>query len=261
MNIKYCSPSYHRATGVTILDYLPQKVMLYVSPEDYPQYVKAIGSDKNIVVVPEGVQGKGKAHVMNWILDNEWEESTDALIILDDDIECVCAHTRPGQKLVDYPKTEEEFYELCENYALLCKEWGFGMFGYNYTSDPLVYREFSPFRTLSYIDGGCQGFVKNKLRYDERLTVKEDVDMFLQNVKEYRGALRIDRYYLKKKSFEGEGGSNEFRKDGVEKEQFQMMQRKWGADIVRPNRPKGIKADGIRAKGGAIKINLPIGGI
>lgn len=262
MKIKYCIPSYHRPDGVTTLDYIPKKGILYVSPEDYPDYIEAMPQHRErIVMVPEGVQGKGKAHVMNWLLDNVWDDDTDAMIFIDDDVDCIMAHTKHIDGRKDYEKTEDEFYFLCENFSRMALEWGLGMWGFHFTPDPMSYHEYAPFRTLSYLDGGIQGFVKNELRYDEVLTVKEDVDMFLQNVQRFHGAMRIDRYYLKKKSFEGKGGSQEFRKENVEKEQFQMMQRKWGSDIIRPNKPKGNKTSGIRGEGGAIKLNIPIKGV
>ena len=72
MNIKYVSPSYKRASKCSILKYL-SKVVVYVSPEEYDGYIKHNkGKEKQIVKVPKGVQGKGKGHCLNWILDNVW---------------------------------------------------------------------------------------------------------------------------------------------------------------------------------------------
>ena len=95
----------------------------------------------------------------------------------------------------------------------------------------------------------------------EELTVKEDVDMFLQQLQKYHKALRVDKYYWKKKSFEGVGGSQEFRNEDSEKEQFKLMQKKWGSNIIRPNRPRAKKNSSIRSYGGAIKLNIPLKGI
>ena len=259
MNIKYCVPSYNRPGGVTILGYLKQ-AKVYVSPQDYPRYIQCNPQYvDNIVELPDGVQGKGKAHVMNWLLDNLWDKETDAIIFLDDDIRQVMAH---GLDCHDVKKTEDEFYEICENNTLLAKEWGCGLWGFSPNRDRLGYYEWAPFRLHAYIDGWIQGIVKDDgLRYDEELTVKEDVDFFLQQLHKYHKALRVEKYYLRKRSFEGDGGSQEFRKEGVEKEQFKMMQKKWGPDVIRPNKPKSSKKDGIRAQGGAIRLNIPFEGV
>ena len=257
--IKYVIPSYNRADGVTTLDYV-SKGKMYVSQQDYPNYIKHNARHKDkIVELPDGVQGKGKAHVQNWILENLWDDNTEAIIFLDDDITCLMGKVRNGK---DYEIDESLFYELVEDFVLLAQEWGCAMFSFGINSDPMSYDEFKPFRCHSYLDGTLQGFVKkDTLRFDEELTVKEDVDMFLQQIQKYHKALRIDKYYFKVKSFQGTGGSQAFRSVESEKKQFVMMQKKWGADIIRPNKPTAKKASTIRSFGGAIKLNLPLKGV
>lgn len=39
-----------------------------------------------------------------------------------------------------------------------------------------------------------------------------------------------------------------------------MMQKKWGSQIIRPNKPTARKKSKIRSFGGAIKIKLPLKG-
>lgn len=259
MNIKYIVPSYKRPKDVKTLSYL-NRIKVYVSPQDYDDYIKYNkGHEDKIVMVPDGAQGQGKGHIMNWILDNSWDEDTDAICIIDDDITCLMAHSKHDK---DYEIEEEKFYDLVEHYVILAKDWGCGMFSFGLNSDRLSYDEFAPFRTHAYMDGAFQGFIRNDgLRYDEDLIIKEDVDMFLQQIKKYHKALRIEKYYLKKKSFEGTGGCQEFRSSEEEKREFKMMQKKWGSDIIRPNKPTATKSSSIRGMGGAIKLNLPLEGI
>lgn len=259
MKIKYVCPSYKRPDGIKTHKYL-KKALFYVSPEDYDDYVRCNPGYEHIFVkVPKGVQGKGKGHVMNWMLDNLWDEDTDAIMILDDDITCLMAHSKDGK---DYKVDEETFYQICEDYTILAKDWNVGMFSFSLNSDRLSYCEFAPFRTHSYMTGALQGFVQNDgLRYDEKLTLKEDVDMFLQQLKKYHKALRIDKYYFNVKAFEGVGGCQAFRSSEEEKKQFVEMQKKWGADIIRPNKPTAMKSSNIKGLGGAIKLNIPLDGI
>lgn len=260
MVIKYLVPSYNRPEGVTTLDYI-SKAKLFVSPQDYDAYVKhnAEHSDR-IVKVPDGVQGHGKAKVMNWLLDNMWDEDTDGIMIIDDDITTLRRHNL--ETGVDEDVDEETFYQLTEDFTQLAYDWGCGMWSFGLNSDRFSYDVFKPFRLHSYLDGGLQGFCKKDgIRYDERLTVKEDVDMFLQQLYKYHKALRVDKYYWKKRSFEGQGGSQEFRVDNAEKEQFKIMQKKWGSKVIRPNKPQAVKDSSIRSLGGAIRLNIPLKGI
>ena len=37
-----------------------------------------------------------------------------------------------------------------------------------------------------------------------------------------------------------------------------MFQRKWGSDIIRPNKPRGNKGSKIKEYNGAVKINIPL---
>lgn len=259
MNIKYISPSYKRASKCSILKYL-SKVVVYVSPEEYDDYIKHNkGKEKQIVKVPKGVQGKGKGHCLNWILDNVWDKETDAMIILDDDIECLMTHELNKK---DSIVSESEFYYLCEKFSLLAKEFDVGLWTVNLNSDPMTYDCFKPFRLHAYCDGQFTGIVKNTkdIRYDESLTVKEDVDFCLQHMEKYHKALRVDKYYPKAKSFDNEGGCFDLRNEETEKEQFKLMQQKWGSQIIRPNKPKASKKSKIRALGGAIRIKLPLKG-
>ena len=260
MNLIYAIPSYGRPEGIKTLDYL-SKAKMYVSPEDYPKYIEKNPQHKDrIIQVPEGVQGKGKGRAMNWILDNLWADDVDGIMILDDDITCLMGHSPHGT--TDYKIDEQMFYELAEDFSLLAKEWGCGLWSYSLNCDKLSYTEFRPFKTHSYLTGALQGFVRNDgLRFDEELTLKEDVDMFLQQLQKYHKALRVDKYYFNVKAFEGVGGCQAFRNSDEEKRQFVMMQEKWGKDIIRPNRPKAEKDSGIRGMGGAIKLNIPLDGI
>lgn len=260
MNIKYVSPSYKRPYTCSILRYL-SKVEVYVSPEEYKEYLKCNkGHEKQIKKVPAGVQGKGKGHCLNWVLDNVWTDDLDAMIILDDDMECLMAHELNKKNSI---VSEAEFYYLCEKYSLLAKEWGCGLWTVNLNSDPITYDCFKPFRLHAYCDGQFTAIVKNPsdIRYDEQLTVKEDVDFCLQHMEKYHKALRIDKYYPKAKSFDNKGGCYDLRSEETEKEQFKLMQQKWGSQIVRPNRPKAKSSSKIRSLGGAIKINLPLKGV
>lgn len=258
MRIKYIVPSYKRAKSITTLDYL-KKAQVVIAESELNEYKKYHPdySDDRFITCPDEFQGKGKPKVLNWILDNLFDDC-DAIIELDDDIHCYMAHVRNGKDRMLY---ENEVYEIFENNCRLAQEWGCGIWGLSLNSDPISYREFQPFCLHAYIDGGTVGHViKNELRYDEALSVKEDVDFFLQNLQKYHKALRVEKYFINKESFTNDGGANVIRTSELEKEQFKRMQQKWGSNIIRPNKPTAIKNSKIRGMGGAIKLNIPLEG-
>ena len=258
MKIKYIVPSYGRAKTITTLDYLSRAVVVVAEREyeEYRKYHPQYGSER-FLVCPDDVQGYGKPKVLNWILENCFDDC-DVLIELDDDIHGYMAHVRNGK---DRMLDEDEVYEVFENNSRLAKEWGCGIWGLSVNSDPISYREFQPFSLHAYIDGGTVAHIeKNELRYDEELSVKEDVDFFLQNIKKYHKALRVEKYYINKESFTNAGGANAIRTKKLEQEQFKRMQEKWGSKIIRPNKPMARKNSKIRGMGGAIILNIPLEG-
>lgn len=256
MKIKYIVPTVGRADSITTMDYITQAVAL-VSPEDYPRYRDAHPNwgEERFLIAPPGVQGNGKSRALNWMLDTQWDDC-DAIIHMDDDIHWYAAHM--GDETARRLK-EEEVYELFENFCRLAYEWGCGMWGLSINIDRLSYAEFLPFSLHGYIDGGTVGYVRNDgIRYDEELTIKEDVDYFLQSLEKYHKALRINKYRIYKESFTNHGGCQFFRNPENEKKQFKRMQEKWGSDIIRPNKPRGNNESKIKKYGGAIKLNLPL---
>lgn len=258
MKIKYIVPSYKRAKSICTLDYIT-KASVVIAENEYEEYRKYHPdySEDRFIVCPNEFQGHGKPKVLNWILDNLFDDC-DVLIELDDDIHSYVAHMKNEK---DRPLTEDEVYEIFENNSRIAQEWGCGIWGLSPNSDPMVYDEFKPFRLHAYIDGGTVAHVKkNELRYDESLSVKEDVDFFLQNIQKYHKALRVEKYYINKESFTNEGGANAIRNSMLEKEQFKRMQEKWGSKIIRPNRPTAKKNSTIRGMGGAIRVNIPLEG-
>ena len=195
-------PSYKRYK-VETLSYIPF-CKVYVAPEEYEAYLDFNPKHtENIVKCPKGVQGN-LCRVRNYILDTEFEHGADELL------------------------------DFLYRYSLLCHDWGFKFWGLNCNSDTMSYRQYSPFSTTSYIGGPFQCFLKgNELRYDERLPLKEDYDMTLQNMNLYRGALRLNKYHYVCRQSEQKGGCAMYRNMEREKEQFELLRKKWGSNIVR----------------------------
>lgn len=235
MRISVNCPSYKRPK-VKTLDYLPF-CKVWVDEGEYPDYVKANKAfEKNIVSCPKGIQGN-LCRIRNYILDKEFEAGSDVVLIVDDDLSYVgYFESAPGNPY-GYQKNKletEDFLPFIERYSLLCREFGFYFWGLNCNKDAMSYRQHMPFSTVSYIGGPFQCFLKgNELRYDERLPLKEDYDMTLQNCNRYRGCLRVNKYFYDVKQAEQPGGCATYRNYVREQEQLDALIRKWGTKIVK----------------------------
>lgn len=232
MKISVNCPSYKRPR-VKTLEYLPF-CQVWVDNKEYQDYIKANkGFEKNIISVPEGIQGN-VSRIRNYILDKEFENGADAVVLVDDDMKGIYHFEKENgfaytQKLL---KTEE-FMEFVEKYTDLCKQFGFKLWGVNCNQDKLSYRQTTPFSTLSVVLGPFCCHLKNGIRYDENLPLKEDYDLFIQHCENHRGVLRINKYYYICKQSKQSGGCASYRNFDREKQQLEALQKKWGSDIVK----------------------------
>lgn len=227
MRIGYYSPSYKRKGGVKTKELFPF-VNIVVAEGEKEGYNR---NGVEVITCPDWVQGN-LCRVRNWILDN-YLDKYDAIVLLDDDYKGVIRWEEQKRKRL----SADEFEELCEEIAIICKEYELFFFGLNCVSDKGAYREYTPFSTNSYIGGPFQGFIKgNRLRYDEDLNLKEDYDMTLQNLNVYRGALRANFAYYEVLQAEQEGGCANQRNLDEEKRQFELLQKKYGSKIIKRDR-------------------------
>jgi len=180
----------------------------------------------DILIVPDSAQGN-LCRIRNYILDNFFD--SDCLILLDDD--CKGIYRWEKQKKIKLEK--DEFMEFCENAAILCNDYNFKFWGLNCIPDKGAYREHTPFGTLQYIGGPFQAHLKNNIRYDEDLPLKEDYDITLQHIKQNKGCLRINYAFYDVKQAEQAGGCATYRNNANEKKQFDLLQKKWGSNIIK----------------------------
>lgn len=238
MNISVCCPSYRRSY-VETLEYLPF-CRVYVDGSEYEDYVKSNPEGSNIIRCQDGVQGN-LCRVRNYILDQEFGSGMDVVLIIDDDLKGVYFWEKKKAKLV----TKEMFIPFLEKYSLQTMEIGAYFWGINLNMDKQVYREYTPFSTISYIGGPFQCFIRGGvIRYDEKLPLKEDYDMTLQQLNRYRVVFRVNKYYYVAKQSEQKGGCASYRNIEREIEQLEALQKKWGSKIVKidsSNRSHNLK--------------------
>lgn len=224
MKISINCQSYKRAGAVDTMR-LGLPMNLWVHTFEIEEYRKLYGDA--VKELPDDTRGN-LPRVKNFIL--EAEKDNDAIFFLDDDI------SRVGmfENREPYFFKGDELLGFIERYSMLCQEWGLKLWGINVSPDKQNYREYSPFSTLSYVSSSFACFLKgNVLKYDERLPLKEDYDMTIQQCNTYRGLLRVNKAFYVKKSASNVGGCAVYRNIEKEREQLQTFQKKWGDSIVK----------------------------
>lgn len=234
MNIKYVIPSYKRPSGINTIKYV-RKSAVFVSNEEIELY-RENNPEATFIPMPSDKQGHGKGVALNWVLDYAWDKDTDAVVVLDDDIEYLNIWRMDGNHIkVD----EQGFYEIIENMVLLAKEFGCGMFGFSPSEDRLRHNPAEPFHLHKIAGGGVLGFVQNDgIRFDERFLVNEDIDIQLQSLKRYHKLLMADRYFPKLNQWTKSGGCQVIRTEGREtdKKYREILANKWGHDVITINK-------------------------
>lgn len=232
MNISVNCPSYKRP-HVETLEYLPY-CKVWVAEREYEDYLKQNeGFEENIIAVPNEVQGN-LCRIRNYILDQELPKN-DVVVIIDDDLKKMERFEPKGTYGYDRVFIDaDEFLWMVEKYTILCEDFGFKYWGVMCHSDPMSYNQARPFGTIQYIGGPFQAFLHgNPLRYDENLPLKEDYDMTIQNCNMYRGCLRVNKIHYYAKQSEQVGGCATYRNLEREKEQLELLRKKWGSRIVK----------------------------
>ena len=234
---------------------------VYVDANEADEYIKQ-NPNANIIVCDDGVQGN-VARVRNHILEREFENGNDAVCIVDDDMRGIFRFD-VDENGYGYKKTkiEKDFFVLwLMKYTTLCKEFGYKLWGVNVNPDSLSFRHYSPFSISSVILGPFCVHLKNPIRYDERLPLKEDYDLAIQHLNKYRGILRLNGYHYDAKQSKQSGGCAAIRNIKKEKEQFELLQNKWGKDIVRLDESNKGHSEKVKRFDYNPIIKVPIKGI
>lgn len=227
MKISVCIPSYRRPAVMT-LKYYPA-CRIYVDPAEVAAYHSA-NPGADIVACDPGVQGN-IARVRNHILDREFDSGADVVTIIDDDMTGMFYFENRKQR---HPLPGNEFPAFIEKYSRMAIELGAKHWGVNVNMDAQSYRECGPFSTLSFIGAPFGCFLRgNACRYDERLPLKEDYDMTLQQLNRYRIVLRVNKFYYIVKQSEQVGGCSAYRNLSEERRQLELLRKKWGTRIVK----------------------------
>ena len=218
---KIFCPSYRRADKVLTHKYI-DSVVYVVAESEAEKYISA---GLNVWVVPDSAQGN-LCRVRNYILDHA---DVRKILILDDDLRSIHRWVdRKGKRLKG-----SEAVEMIESGFNIADEMGVKFWGLNCNDDKGAYREYTPFSFSAYIGGPFQAHIENPCRYDERLPLKEDYDMTLQVLNRFRKILRFNFLYYVCDQHGLPGGCATYRTLSREKKQFELLEKKWGPEIVK----------------------------
>ncbi|MDI9548343.1 MAG: hypothetical protein QM346_12175 [Chloroflexota bacterium] len=262
MSVAFCCPSYKRPGQVRTVEYVPW-LRVYVDGIEADEY-RMNNPGVDIVACPDGVQGN-VSRVRNYIMREEFAAGHEGVVLLDDDMRNIAYWD--GEPRTDRHELPTEYLrEWVDHNMRVAHEWGAYMWGVNLMPDPQAYNITCPFTVTRPVLGPFQAFrAGSGCWYDERLYLKEDYDMFIQQMNRHRKVLRLNRYFYQCKQSENIGGCATQRNMRREKEQLELLQRKWGRQIVRND---GHKDRSHRAKKSRVStidynpvIRVPISGV
>lgn len=234
MKISVNCPSYKRPR-VETLDYLPF-CKVWVSEDELDEYQKQ-NPDANFEVLhKQGNVSKAR----NEILNREFEAGADVVCIVDDDLKGIYHYEKCKHNAFGYEKhlvTADEFEGFIYKHTIMCQDMGFYLWGVNLNQDLRVYKHSAPINTTAIILGPFSCHLKgSQIRYDERIPLKEDYDLAIQHLNKYRGILRMNKFHYACKQSVQAGGCASIRNYKTEKEQFDLLVKKWGSDIIQEDK-------------------------
>ena len=156
----------------------------------------------------------------NFALDHAFERQK-MCIQLSDDIKEV--KTNPNSESVNLADVVEEIAHKFKQTT------GVYLLGIPPTDNPFFAKSIISKNTFCI---GDLFFSKpNPLRFDEKLTLKEDYDYTLQHCKEYGIVLRYQKYLFSFVHYKNQGGVVSYRNDEEEQNNIRLLKLKWGKAI------------------------------
>ena len=236
MKISINTPSYNRFK-VETLSYLPF-CKVWVTEEQRDEYeVNNKGFEENFHILSR----QGNVSIArNEILRREFADGADVVCMVDDDLKGIYHFEKSASSTFGYEKhlvTADEFEDFIYKHTIMAQDLGAYLWGVNLNKDSLNYRHCQPISTASIILGPFSCHLKGSgIWYDERIPLKEDYDLALQHLNRYRKILRLNKFHYDCKQSTNAGGCATLRNYKTEKEQFELLQKKWGKDIVRQDK-------------------------
>lgn len=220
---KVVIPSHKRATRVRTTSVVDHAIICI--PESQERAYRLCNPLDEIVTHPDSVVGLARKR--DWIVRHFGD-----VFMLDDDIDTMQrVYTEPGERSQVDPKTA---YELIQATADACRQAGAYLFSFAHVPAPVLYNALKPLDLAGYHTGCAHGVLGgSKLWYSPEIVVNEDYWISCLNAYEHRLSWKDTRFYFQQKdTFVNPGGLSEFRNVEAEEQDFNLLQRVFGKDVV-----------------------------
>lgn len=226
--IWYYTPSYKRVWGVEVNKLIPG-VKICVHEFEADGYVAEYGKE-SVLIMSDKLKGN-MAKVRNWMVEYSKKNGDDVCVLMDDDVKSVGYYEDMVKNEVNY----EDIYRKIKDMWKMCMDLDIGLFGINLQSDPKFYREYTPYSFHSPVLWPFTCIVMGKLgdiRYDERLGLNEDYDLFIQMCHRDWKVLRCNKWHYTCGHIKDKWWCGAYRTLDREKKQAEIMKEKWW-DVVK----------------------------
>jgi hypothetical protein len=227
LKILIAIPTYKRAGNVPSLALFdPEDAHLFVDTQELDLYRKEHPTAK--IVEYNGTAGLTPK--LNAILDYARKNKYDAVFKMDDDFEGM-AYFADGytQRLVDPAR----IYQVIERMAVMARDARTPLFVTLGVPDIRKYKRSDPFSLFATLKIGAYGLLlDNDLRFDERMLMKQDIDMCLQVLLNHRFFIQDNRYsFYYRPTMGNKGGVASYRTREKEEQMMAILRKKWGEQM------------------------------
>lgn len=216
----YC-PSYKRSEIARSHLIFEKSPFCYVVREEEAEQYEHFGVE--LMKIPRNTVSN-LCQTRNWIMENK---NTEYVVMVDDDYSSI--NRLVNRKLIK--QDPEQVHEFIQQGFIMALDCGAGYWGMNVIADPMAYSINKPFQFGRVVLGPFMAVVDCSIRIDERLYLKEDYDFFLQQMQKHRKALRFDMYSYSVDHQKLKGGCQTYRTAEIEKEQNELLKKKWGSVV------------------------------
>jgi len=236
-------PSAGRPGRVLVGRMLPPDQFVVVVPENEVALYEA--AQPELEVVPHPPEVGRLPRKRQWILDRYAADRGHAVLMVDDDIEeMIHMEHGPGdRKCVIQP---DESMAIIHRLAWETAQAGIHLFGFETSGSILNYNDLAPFKLTGYVVGSAMGVVGGgRLSFNPETLAGDDYWLSLLNAYEHRWCLIDNRYCpnlrasSKSKTFAQTGGMGSHRTAESEENDYQVLRRYFGGDVVQRKKATG----------------------
>jgi hypothetical protein len=230
MEVKVIIPSHKRWDRVSTVSAVDGAILCVAESQE--KLYRACNKGIEVVTHPDSVVGLARKR--DWIIKH-----FENVFMLDDDIDSL---KRTYQEAGESSHIDAaDAYDVIQVAANACKDAGFFLFGFSMSATPIQYDPFKPIKMGGYFTGCAHGVLSgSKLWYNPDIVCNEDYWISCLNAYYHRGGWKDNRFcFVQRDTFKNRGGLSEFRNLDSEEQDFKLLQRTFGADVVTLRKQKG----------------------